>query len=60
MMTGWKIGVRAIISGVGLIILSYVVTVLAGWMLIPILAIFTVVSAVWGYQIIIKAWKYKR
>jgi len=60
MMSGWKIGVRAIFSGVGLIIVSYVVTVLAGWMVIPILAIFTVVSAVWGYQIIIKAWKYKK
>ena len=59
-MTSGRMGFRAIASGVTLVILSYVVSVYAGWVLIPVLAIFTVVSAVWGYQIIIKAWKYKK
>jgi len=59
-MTGGRMGFRAIASGVMLVILSYVVSVYAGWVLIPALTIFTAVSAVWGYQIIIKAWKYKR
>ena len=59
-MTSGRMGFRAIASGVTLVILSYVVSVYAGWVLIPVLTIFTVVSAVWGYQIILKAWKYKK
>ena len=59
-MTGGRMGFRAIASGVMLVILSYVVSVYAGWVLIPALTIFTAISAVWGYQIILKAWKYKK
>ena len=60
MMTSGRVGIRAIVSGVGLVILSFVLTAYAGWVLIPALTIFTVISAVWGYQIILKAWKYKK
>ena len=58
-MTGGRMGARAIACGVALVILSYVVSAYLNWIVIPVIAIFTVISAVWGYQIILKAWKHK-
>tara|TARA_R110002020_G_scaffold273792_1_gene488976 strand:+ start:18823 stop:19212 length:390 start_codon:yes stop_codon:yes gene_type:complete len=59
-MTSARIGKIALGTGIGMVILSYVMSAYALWVLIPALTIFTSISIVWGYQIITKLWKLKK
>ena len=55
-LSGGKMGLRATISGVCLIILSYAISVYATLILLPVGIVITIVSAVLGYVTIMKAW----
>lgn len=55
-LSGGKMGLRATISGVCLIILSYAISVYATLILLPVGIVITIVSAVLGYVTIVKAW----
>ena len=56
-LTSGRMGLRAIAGGVGLIILSYAISAWLHWVMIPVGIVLTTVSALWGYKIIIKAWR---
>jgi len=53
-------GIRCIVGGVMLIIISYAVSVYFHWVMIPVGIFITIVSALWGYQVIVKAWRIKK
>ena len=59
-LTAGRMGLRAIAGGVILVILSYAIGVYLHWVMIPVGIFLTVVSAIWGYQTIIKAWRIKK
>ena len=59
-MTAGLLGMRAVISGASLIILSYVIAVYSNLVLLPILIVITIVSGLLGYLTIVKAWKQRR
>ena len=59
-MTAGRLGMRAIVCGASLIILSYVIAVYANLVLLPILIVITIVSGLLGYLTIVKAWKQRR
>ena len=56
-LTAGRMGLRATVGGVGLIILSYAISAYLHLVMIPVGIFLTVVSAIWGYQTIIKAWR---
>ena len=56
-LTAGRMGLRAIVGGVGLVILSYAISAWLHWVMIPVGIFLTVVSAIWGYQTIMKAWR---
>ena len=56
-LTAGRMGLRAIVGGVLLVILSYAISVYLHWVMIPVGIFLTMISAFWGYQIIIKAWR---
>jgi len=49
-------GMRAIIIGVILVTVSYVIAAYAHMVLIPIGIVLTIISAIWGSKTIITAW----
>ena len=53
-------GIRCIVGGVVLILISYAVNVYFHWVMIPVGIFITIVSALWGYQVIVKAWRIKK
>ena len=55
-LSGGRIGIRAIICGACLIVLSYSISVYANIILLPVAIVITIVSAVLGYVTITKAW----
>lgn len=57
MVMGEPMGMRAIVGGVVLVILSYVISVYAALVLIPVGIVLTVISASWGYLTIARAWR---
>ena len=59
-ITAGRMGMRAVISGAILIILSYVIAVYSNLVLLPILIVITIVSGLLGYLTIVKAWKQRR
>ena len=59
-LTAGRMGLRAIVGGVLLVILSYAISVYLHWVMIPVGIFITVVSALWGYQVIIKAWRTRK
>ena len=56
-LTAGRLGLRAIIGGVLLVILSYVISVYMSLVLVPAGIVLTIVSAGWAYKIIVKAWR---
>ena len=58
-ITRGSMGMRAIVSGAGLIILSCAIAAYASLILIPVGIVITIVSALVGYVTIVKAWKGK-
>ena len=50
-------GLRAIVGGVALIITSYAINVYFHLIMIPVGIFLTVISGLWCYQIIVKAWR---
>ena len=59
-LTSGRMGLRAIVGGVALVILSYAISVYLHLVMIPVGIFLTVVSAIWGYQTIIKAWRTRK
>lgn len=59
-LTAGRMGLRAIVGGVLLVILSYAISVYLHWVMIPVGIFLTMISAFWGYQIIIKAWRTRK
>jgi hypothetical protein len=59
-LTAGRMGLRAIAGGVILVILSYAISVYLHWVMIPVGIFITIVSALWGYQVIVKAWRIKK
>jgi hypothetical protein len=55
-LSSGRIGMRAIICGCCLIVLSYSISVYANLILLPVAIVITIVSAVLGYVTIVKAW----
>ena len=58
-ITRGSMGMRAIVSGAGLIILSCAIAAYASLILIPVGIVITIVSALVGYVTVGKAWKGK-
>jgi len=52
-----RTGLMAIAVGCGLIGLSYVMAVYAHLILLPIGIVLSIISAIWGYKTITKAWR---
>ena len=50
-------GMRAIMIGALLVILSYAIAAYAHLILLPIGIILSIISAIWGYSTIISAWR---
>ena len=55
-LSGGRIGMKAIICGCCLIVLSYSISVYANLIILPVAIVITIVSAVLGYVTIVKAW----
>lgn len=53
-------GIRCIAGGVVLILISYAVSVYFHLVMIPVGIFLTIVSALWGYQVIVKAWRMRK
>jgi hypothetical protein len=58
-ITRGSMGMRAIVSGAGLIILSCAIAAYASLILIPVGIVITIVSALVGYVTVVRAWKGK-
>ena len=48
---------RPIAIGTGLVILSYVMAVYSHWVLLPLIICLSILTVIWGYKLIIKAWR---
>jgi len=59
-ITAGRMGLRAIVCGVAMIILSYVIAVYSKLIFLPILIIITIISGCIGYVTIVKAFKQRR
>ena len=59
-LTGGRMGLKAIVAGICLVILSYAIAVYLHWIMIPVGIMITIVSAVWCYLTILKAWRIRK
>ena len=53
-------GIRCVVGGVILIIISYAIGAYSHILIVPVGIFLTVVSALWGYQTMIKAWRTRK
>lgn len=60
MLGAGRSAIKVIVGGILLVILSYAISVYLHWVMIPVGIFITVVSALWGYQVIVKAWRIKK
>ena len=56
-LTRSRMGLAAIVGGCCLIILSYAISAYAHYVILPAGIVITTASAIWGYRIIVKAWR---
>lgn len=56
-LTRGRAGFAAVLGGCCLIILSYAISAYAHYVILPIGIVLTIVSALWGYLTLAKAWR---
>jgi hypothetical protein len=56
-LTKSRMGLTAICGGCFMILLSYAIAAYAHYIILPIGIVLTIVSALWGYLTIVKAWR---
>lgn len=56
-LTRSRMGLTAICGGCFMILLSYAIAAYAHYIILPIGIVLTIVSALWGYLTIVKAWR---
>ena len=59
-ITAGRMGYRATAIGILLVILSYAISAYLHLLMIPVGIFLTIVSAIWGWSILVKAWRARK
>ena len=59
-LTNGRMGLRAIVGGLAMVIMSYVIAAYAHLVILPAGICLSVISAIWGYRTILQAWRTRK